>query len=350
MSQRILVSSVLLLGAFQLPFCGQVNIDTNTLARKAVEGGVEATRESKEAYAKCDALAGKPIAFEEERAIGGAVAVSFANQSAKHMMIDVPAGESADLAKKPPKEFPVPKGEKRDLNVYVNVVGQNLAAMSTRPTLAWTFGVLDDPSPNAFSAPGGYVFITRGLLTKLDNESQLAGVLAHEIGHVTERHALNLYSGVKVTQCRAGAIAKGAVTGARTTAGAIQVAGPWGEALNLSTGFLDLDNMTGAALAKIIDPVIDKVKSGFAADDEFGADRVAIELTVAAGYNPHEYGKLIQKLPESTGMFANHPKNADRLTHITAELTKLQPGDDSFGYSFDKNPVVPFKDELKAAK
>jgi predicted Zn-dependent protease len=70
----------------------------------------------------------------------------------------------------------------------VNNIGQKLASVSHRPDLAWQFHVIDDASVNAFAAPGGYIFITRGILAHMNNEAQLAGVLGHEIGHVTARH------------------------------------------------------------------------------------------------------------------------------------------------------------------
>jgi len=73
-------------------------------------------------------------------------------------------------------------------NTKVNTMGQKLASVSHRPDLAWQFHVIDDASVNAFAAPGGYIYITRGILAHLNNEAQLAGVLGHEIGHVTARH------------------------------------------------------------------------------------------------------------------------------------------------------------------
>jgi predicted Zn-dependent protease len=70
----------------------------------------------------------------------------------------------------------------------VDSLGHGLAAVSHRPTLAWQFHVIDDPAVNAFAAPGGYIFITRGILAHLGSYAQLAGVMGHEIGHVTARH------------------------------------------------------------------------------------------------------------------------------------------------------------------
>lgn len=74
------------------------------------------------------------------------------------------------------------------LQAYVSGVGQKLAASSHRAKLKWTFTVLDSPQVNAFALPGGYVYITRGIMAYLDSEAELAGVLGHEIGHVTARH------------------------------------------------------------------------------------------------------------------------------------------------------------------
>jgi len=74
---------------------------------------------------------------------------------------------------------------------YVNTLGRWLAMQTERPDLPWTFGVLDDSGFNAFATPGGYIFITRGLLNRMNNEAELAGVLAHEIGHVLRKHHLH---------------------------------------------------------------------------------------------------------------------------------------------------------------
>src|SRR5438046_74327 len=74
------------------------------------------------------------------------------------------------------------------LTAYVDSVGQRLGAASHLPNLAWHFTLLDDPTVNAFAMPGGYIYITRGILAHLGSEAQLAGVMGHEIGHVTRRH------------------------------------------------------------------------------------------------------------------------------------------------------------------
>ena len=80
------------------------------------------------------------------------------------------------------------------LQRYVSDIGQELARISHRPNLPWTFTIVDSPAINAFALPGGYIYVTRGILAYLDDESELAGVLGHEIGHVTARHAAQAYT------------------------------------------------------------------------------------------------------------------------------------------------------------
>ena len=81
-----------------------------------------------------------------------------------------------------------------NLQRYVSEIGQELASHSHRPNLPWSFTIVDSPAINAFALPGGYVYVTRGILAYLDDESELAGVLGHEIGHVTARHAAQAYT------------------------------------------------------------------------------------------------------------------------------------------------------------
>src|SRR5688572_6374106 len=80
------------------------------------------------------------------------------------------------------------------LQRYVSDIGQELARVSHRPNLPWSFTIVDNPAINAFALPGGYIYLTRGILAYLDDEAELAGVLGHEIGHVTARHAAQSYT------------------------------------------------------------------------------------------------------------------------------------------------------------
>jgi predicted Zn-dependent protease len=87
-----------------------------------------------------------------------------------------------------------------ELQRYVQELGEQLAALSERPDLPWTFRVLDDPTVNAFALPGGFIYVTRGILTHMSSEAELAGVLGHEIGHVTARHSVNQMSRAQLAQ------------------------------------------------------------------------------------------------------------------------------------------------------
>ena len=86
------------------------------------------------------------------------------------------------------------------LQRYVQRVGTAIARQSHRPNLPWTFGVVDDPTPNAFALPGGYIFLTRGMMNLMNSEAELAAVLGHEIGHVTARHSVTAISRQQLAQ------------------------------------------------------------------------------------------------------------------------------------------------------
>lgn len=87
-----------------------------------------------------------------------------------------------------------------ELQAYVAGLGTRLAEASERPGLPWKFGVIDDPTPNAFAAPGGFIYITRGMLALMRNEAELVSVLGHEVGHVTARHSVEMISRAQLAQ------------------------------------------------------------------------------------------------------------------------------------------------------
>ncbi|HXT20522.1 MAG TPA: M48 family metalloprotease [Thermoanaerobaculia bacterium] len=152
---------------------------------------------------------------------------------------------------------------------YVDEVGHRLAAASERPYLPWSFKVLDDPTVNAFALPGGYVYVTRGLLAVTTSEDELAGVLAHEIGHVAARHAVQRVS-------RAAPL--GVLTG------------------------------LGAATAGLVSPTLGAAVGGFGAaanemllapygrDQEREADRVGAEMSAKAGFDPTALAEALRAL------------------------------------------------------
>ena len=181
------------------------------------------------------------------------------------------------------------------LQGYVNRVGRAIAAQSDRPDLPWRFGVMDDPSVNAFAAPGGVILLTRGLYEILDNEAQLAAVLGHEVAHVMKRHH------VDVVRKQAGGQA---LAGAGQTY--LQATG------RDRTGLADKLIGTGAELfTKQLDQ-----------GAEHEADTVGLQLAMKAGYSASGMVDVLQKLQARAGqpsmnlMFETHPHPRDRLTKI----------------------------------
>ncbi len=181
--------------------------------------------------------------------------------------------------------------QNRAVQKYVNDVGRWLALQTERPDLPWQFGVLDDNDINAFAAPGGYVFITKGLLANMKSEAELAGVLAHEISHVLRRHHLN-------------AIKKGARTGlmAEFAGAALKESG------------------ANPAFNKLVNAGTELYARGLDKDDEFEADRMGVVIAARAGYDPYGLPAVLQTLqslnPKDTKlalMFKTHPALADRL-------------------------------------
>lgn len=182
---------------------------------------------------------------------------------------------------------------------YVNRVGRWVAMQSDRAELPWRFGVIDHPNINAFAAPGGYVFITRGLLFELRNEAELAGVLGHEIAHVVEKHHLDALQ----KQAR------------------MNIAGNVAAAALESKGRNASDYDWVAAGAKTL------YTRGLDRDDELGADRLGVVLAARAGYDPYGLPAVLQRLDRLTAddnrlalLFKTHPAPADRMAALSARM------------------------------
>jgi len=179
------------------------------------------------------------------------------------------------------------------------------------PIAGWHFVILDDSLVNAFAAPGGYVFITRGALQLANNEDELAAVLAHEIAHVRRGHAL-------------GSIKKS------------RISSVYKEALSSS---VELDQQALGGLAQAFDGAMDDMLDsmlvkGYSRDTEFEADAVGMEIMARAGYNTDAFVAYLDRLQKqqstgSGGFSATHPKASDRV----ATLKKIRS-------KFANNPVV----------
>jgi predicted Zn-dependent protease len=277
---------------------------------------------------ECEKLRDLQIAYDEEVALGGAVAVNV-----------VGGHGGLIVGEKGTPEY--------ELTRYVNMVGKNLAAQSTRPTLDWTFGVLNSDEFNAFAAPGGYVFVTSGLLKQVENEAQLAGVLGHEIAHITGRHALTVYSSVKANQCQT---ALAADAGGSLAAQATGFQG----ALNSPIGYVNLNDVANLdMLAGLVDKMVESITTqGYAHSDEYNADQTAAALVLGAGYDPDEFNKFLDKIPESGGgIFSSHPKKTDRQGKLGEWKSEAASEDPFAGDPESKDlKTVPIKAQLKPIK
>jgi len=199
------------------------------------------------------------------------------------------------------------------LQQYVNEVGQRIAAKSHRPNLQYTFTVLDGDDVNAFALPGGYVYITRGIMAYLNSEAELAAVLGHEIGHVTARHSVRQQTGA--TAAGVGAMVVGILTGS-------------GDLANVA-------NMAGSALV-----------SGYGREMELEADQLGAEYLDRIGYEPEAMIDVVRLLKNQEmlevqmarqenrkprvyhGVFASHPDNDTRLREVVEAANKVQNAED----------------------
>lgn len=202
------------------------------------------------------------------------------------------------------------------LQRYVNRLGRWLSLQSSRPQLPWAFAVLDDPGFNAFAAPGGYIFITKGLVDRVD-EAELAGILAHEIAHVTEKHHLK-------------ALRSKAQTGLAATLIGSQVRGAGG--------------VVGSQLLALGRNLY---SSGLDQGDEFEADRQGVLLAARSGFDPYGLPSVLQQLrsarPENqlfTLTLSTHPPAQQRLDLLEQAMGNRLD-------AFSGKPSVPVASRLR---
>jgi predicted Zn-dependent protease len=195
------------------------------------------------------------------------------------------------------------------LTRYVALVGNEVAMQSDRPDLRYYFGVLDTEEVNAFAAPGGYVFITRGTLRLMRDEATLAAVLGHEVGHIALKHHLNAIKDEKQKAVTSG-VGKSLL---RIGSGFIPGVGGAVTSTVLNTPLLDL-TMNLAVEASL---------KGYSRGQETEADAAGLRYATRAGYDPaglRNFLKAVQDSgaqPAKSGFFANlnstHPGGAERL-------------------------------------
>lgn len=187
---------------------------------------------------------------------------------------------------------------------YINVLGDSIARVADDRNLQWHFYVVDQDDINAFAVPGGYIYVNRGLIERVQNMSQLAGVMGHEIGHVVKRHSMKQMQ--KAQQANVGATAvcifAPSVCNSGLGSAAIQVGG-------------------GALFAK------------FSRDDEAQADEVGVAYTTRANIDPRGIPSMFQILLNerktnpsgAEAFFASHPLEESRIADTNAEIAKINP-------------------------
>ncbi len=182
------------------------------------------------------------------------------------------------------------------LQKYVNQVGRWVANQSERPDLAWHFGVIDSPDLNAFAAPGGYIFVTKGLYKLLKNEAELAGVLAHEVGHVVRKHHYKVIQQAKVIDFGSKLLAEKAGSDNQL-----------------------IQQLIGSG-AEIVARSLDKRA-------EYEADRMGVVLAARAGYDQYGLVEVLQQMGHYSGeddsvklLFKTHPHPDERLSSLDESL------------------------------
>lgn len=194
------------------------------------------------------------------------------------------------------------------LQAYVNRIGQSLAKRSHRNNIPYKFTILEDPSVNAFALPGGYIFITTGLMAYLNSEGELAGVLGHEIGHVTARH------------------------------GAQQQSAGLASAILLEV----LAKKAGKSTVNSLNQISTAIIRGYGREHELEADRLGAEYLARAGYSPQNMYDVISVLkaqeefskymarregrqpPSYHGVFSTHPSNDQRLKTVIDAAKRIK--------------------------
>jgi predicted Zn-dependent protease len=180
-------------------------------------------------------------------------------------------------------------------HIYLSLVGTAMAQGSTRPNLPWTFIILDTDGVNAFAAPGGYIHVTRGALALVKNEAELAGVLGHEIIHITAKHTIRAIQKSKAVQMGTA------------------------ETLSGSSSLMQL------AVNATYDNIVEK---GFGRAEENESDELGVALANKTGYAPNGLVGFLTTLKdrnkeskEKRGLFASHPEMQERLDRINKQIT-----------------------------
>lgn len=185
--------------------------------------------------------------------------------------------------------------QNREMQERVNRIGQKLASVCDRQDLTYSFKVLNSNEVNALACPGGFIYVFKGLIDYMPSDSELAGVLSHEVSHVVEKHTVRQIEKQMLTGILMAVVTK---------------------------GDLGLAGMATQALS-----------AGYSRTDERGADKEGFKLCVKAGYNPYSMVLTINKLEDLAkehgnpgyGVFSSHPEPEERLKRVMKQIKQLEP-------------------------
>jgi beta-barrel assembly-enhancing protease len=230
------------------------------------------------------------------------------------------AGYSAEINRQ------LPLVQDAELNRYLNVLGDSLARIADTRNLDWHFYIVDSPDVNAFAVPGGYIYMNRGLMERATNLAQVAGVLGHEIGHVTQRHSVQQMQKAQ-----------------RTNVGIVGACIFLPSLCGSQTGQAAITLGANAAMAS------------FSRSDEDEADKVAIDYLVRAGIDPQGVPEMFEILlnerkskPDGLdAWFRSHPLEESRIANGRARIAKYPP-ESLVGLTRDTPGFQAFQARLKA--
>ncbi|MEK6726286.1 MAG: M48 family metalloprotease [Deltaproteobacteria bacterium] len=188
----------------------------------------------------------------------------------------------------------------KNLTRYLNMVGKGIAQNAGRPEIEFRFAVLETDMVNAFAAPGGYIFITKGALKMMDDEAELAAVLAHEVAHVTEKHIVKELS-IKATDDSA-------------TSGLARVLGGGTDTMR-------------AVFTQMVDKAVEILfEKGLKRQDEMDSDRIAMIFTADAGYDPTALSRYLKKISSAEKdtklLTGTHPTFEERIKGLKMVLAE----------------------------
>lgn len=263
--RRLIIFGLVLLSTGSLTGCQEIQRVAEDAARRSGDPRLASTIRG-----GANLIGGLlPIGYEEEQAIGQAIALQV-------------VARYGGVYDRP------------DLTRYVNLVGRAVALTCDRADIEYRFAVLDHDSINAFAAPAGYIFLTRGLLKTIRNEAELAAILGHEIGHVTQKHILDVIQRSK------------------------QISG-------VAEAGMAYANQNPDAFKQVIDGAVKKLlDEGLDQSKELESDRLGVIFASRVGYDPTAYETFLGRLRTIKGddraFFKTHPDFSNRISAVQSTI------------------------------